>query len=107
MVRISTIFVGLAILSTSLLGWIVINDNSYDQRQSAVAFLDNQYLAAWSDARAYQTYQATVIYGSRISLSGAVVNPSGFAINAGNPDRLMPKVCTGSSGWLVIWHEGC
>lgn len=88
-------------------GWIIINNAPYDQRQSSTAFLDNQYLVAWSDARAWQTYQANVIYGTRVSASGTVLNPNGFLINGGYPDRLLPKVCAGNSNWLVIWQEGC
>lgn len=107
MIRISTILLGLAVVSTSLFGWIVISNDSLDQRQSTVAFLNNQYLVAWADARDYQTYQASVIYGSRISNSGVVLNPTGYVINAGNPDRLVPKACAGTSGWLVIWQQGC
>ncbi|MBS4015089.1 MAG: hypothetical protein KGZ86_01435 [Candidatus Latescibacteria bacterium] len=99
-------YILLIILTSVVYGVIIISDNPADQRQSTVAFLDNQYLVAWADARSYQTYQATVIYGSRVSSSGTVINPNGAVINAGNPDRLMPKVCAGSSGWLVTWHEG-
>jgi hypothetical protein len=88
-------------------GWLIISNDNADQRQPAAAFLDNQYLVAWADARSYQTYQATVIYGSRVSYSGTVLNPHGLLINAGNPDRLLPRVCAGSYEWLVIWQEGC
>ncbi|MEO0074524.1 MAG: hypothetical protein ABIK31_00235 [candidate division WOR-3 bacterium] len=97
----------LAILCSLGFSWIVISNAPYDQRQSSSAFLNNQYLVVWSDARAWQTYQANVIYGARVSASGLVLNPNGFLINGGYPDRLLPKVCASSSDWLVIWQEGC
>jgi hypothetical protein len=101
-------FILLFIILTSFTwGWIIVSNNDFDQRQPACAFLDNQYLVTWADARAYLTYQATVIYGSRVSSSGSVLNPNGFLVNGGNPDRLLPKVCAGLSDWLVIWQEGC
>jgi hypothetical protein len=89
MMRLTGLFFLVVILCTTVSGWIPISKAEFDQRQSAVAYLNNQYLVAFADGRDISPDSATSIYACRVT------------------NHLIPQVCSGSSDWLVIWQEGC
>jgi hypothetical protein len=107
MMRLTGLFFLVVILCTTVSGWIPISKAEFDQRQSAVAYLNNQYLVAFADGRDISPDSATSIYACRVTNHGGVLDPHGFIISGGSQDHLIPQVCSGSSDWLVIWQEGC
>ena len=105
--RFLILLIALFVITATASGWIVVSKAEADQRQSAVAFHNNQYLVSWADARDISPDSATSIYACRVTNHGAVLDPHGFFISGGINDHLIPEVCAGVSDWMVIWQEGC
>ena len=107
MTRFHSLLLGLVIFYSSTLGWIVVTKTATDERQSAVAYFNNQFLVCWSDGRDWATDSAATIRGCRISANGTVLDSNSFLVEAGYPDRLLPSVCAGNSDWMVAFQKGC
>jgi hypothetical protein len=105
--RFKILAVAVLLLNTFALGWIRVTNVETDERQSTVAWLNNQYLICWSDARDWGTYSAATIHGARISVNGSLIDTNSFLIDGGYPDRLMPKICAGNSSWIIAYQQGC
>jgi hypothetical protein len=69
----------------------------------AVAANGSNYLVVWSDVR----NPATVadIYGSRVTGSGAVVDPGGVPICLAREPQLNPSVAANGDNYLVVWSD--
>jgi hypothetical protein len=62
------------------------------------------FLAAWDDMRRGVDFDSD-IYGTRVDLSGSVLDPSGIAIEAGPGTRFAPGIAWGGSNFLVEWND--
>ncbi len=67
------------------------------QSDPVVAFDGTQYLVVWADERSGKGIRAT-----RVTPSGAVLDPYGIPIAAGS----WPSVAVGSAGFLVVYESG-
>ena len=61
-----------------------------------------QWLVAWQDARGGSS---TDIYGSRVSKTGTISDPSGIKISAAVRDQRRPTVASAGATWLVVWGD--
>ena len=66
---------------------IAISTAPRGQVRPAVAFDGTNYLVAWSDART----GSFDVYGARVSTTGSVLDPAGFAISTGPLARSSPR----------------
>ena len=84
-------------------GGVPISTAQGDQSLPAVAFDGTNYLVVWADERSGSAH----IYGSRVSTSGAVLDPSGFQIENGQDvfGNWSPAVAFGSTDFLVVWMD--
>jgi hypothetical protein len=107
MKRFKIFAIAILVLSTSAFGWIRVSKAGTDERQSSVAWLNNQYLVCWSDGRDWAVDSAATIHGARISANGNIIDTNSFLIDGGYPDRLLPVVCAGNSDWMIAFQQGC
>jgi hypothetical protein len=107
MIRLYRLLLGLVIFYSSTLGWIVMTKTATDERQPSVAWLNNQYLVAWTDGRDWSTDSAITIHGCRILADGNILDTNSFVIQGGYPDHLTPTVCADSSAWMIAFQQGC
>jgi hypothetical protein len=107
MIRLKILAMSILILITSGFGWIRVTKATTDERQSSVAWLNNQYLVCWADDRDWAIDSSTSIRGARISTNGIVIDTNSFLIDGGYPDRLTPEMCAGNSDWIIAFQEGC
>ena len=69
----------------------------------AVAFNGTNFLVAWYDYRSGSSYD---IYGARVSVGGAVLDPTGIAISTAAGFQEYPAVGSDGTNYLVVWHDG-
>jgi hypothetical protein len=81
---------------------IPIANMPVQQLTPAVISYGGQWLAVWRDNRngGYND-----IYGSRISASGTVTDPSGILISASAQAQGKPAVASDGTNYLVVWEE--
>ena len=101
------ILLGILTIFSLTSGWIEVSKLDSEQWQSTVAFYDNHFLVSWTDTRDLSTDSSTNIYVCRISDNGTILDTWGIMIANSHRDEMVPKICTGTSDWLVIWQEGC
>ncbi len=101
------ILLGILIIFSLTFGWIEVSKLDTDQWQSTVAFYDNHFLVGWTDTRDLSTDSSTNVYACRISNNGMVLDTWGIMIANSHRDEMVPRICTGTSDWLIIWQEGC
>ncbi|UQA64072.1 MYXO-CTERM sorting domain-containing protein [Polyangium aurulentum] len=68
-----------------------------------LAFDGTNYLLVWTDNRSIA--DQTNIFGARVTPSGAVLDPGGFAIAAGGQSQQDPAIAFGGGGYLVAWMD--
>lgn len=68
----------------------------------SIAFDGTNFLVVWADTRS-GSYD---IYGARVAPSGAVLDPSGFALCQSAGDQSDPACAFDGSNYLVVWQDG-
>lgn len=81
---------------------IAIANIDVQQLTAEVISYSGQWLTVWRDNR---NGSYTDIYGSRVSASGTVTDPSGILISASAQAQGMPAVASDSTNYLVVWQE--
>lgn len=67
------------------------------------AFSDGtNYLVAWSDRRNGSHYD---IYGTRLTASGAVLDPLGIPISNAQNDQVAPDIAFDGTNYMITWHD--
>ncbi|NLH47224.1 MAG: hypothetical protein GX444_01330 [Myxococcales bacterium] len=74
-------------------------DNTQDSPD--VAFGGSNYFVVWRDARSGNND----IYGSRVNMTGNVLDSSGVAIATTTEDQSSPAVATSGSDYLAVWKD--
>ena len=81
---------------------IAISTAANDQYSATVAFDGTNYLVVWSDLRSGSSYD---IYGARVSVEGAVLDPAGIAISIAGGNQTRPEPVFDGVGYLVVWQD--
>jgi len=81
---------------------IPISNIDVTQITPAVISYNGQWLVVWRDSR---NGNYNDIYGSRISASGTVTDPSGILISASAQAQGKPAVAFDGINYLVVWQE--
>ncbi|MFO0547308.1 MAG: DUF4215 domain-containing protein [Polyangiaceae bacterium] len=72
-----------------------------NSQQSAVASDGADYFVVWADRRSGSNYD---VYGSRVTTSGAVLNPMGIRISLGQMSQ-QPTIAFNGTGYFVAWQD--
>ena len=72
------------------------------QEWPAVAFDGRNFLVVWQDFRSGTRYD---IRGARVSPSGKVLDPGGFAVATGPHNQARPGVAFAAGNYLVVWMD--
>ena len=80
---------------------IRVSMTATQQMSPAVAFDGINYLVVWQDLR----NGSFDIYGTRVSKSGAVLDPDGIAISTATAQQAHPAVAFDGVHYLVVWHD--
>jgi hypothetical protein len=81
---------------------IIISDADDDQRNPSVTFDGSNYFVVWQDQRNYPDLD---IYGTEVSPSGTVLNPSGIAISIAENNQQEPSIIFGYPNYLIVWTD--
>jgi len=73
-----------------------------EQLNPSVAFDGFNYFAVWEDSRGVC---GRGIYGARVDVSGAAIDPCGIKISTSEGDRQRPSVAFDGNHYLVVWEE--
>ena len=65
-------------------------------------FTGNNFLVVWADSRNGEDLD---IYGARLSLTGALIDASSFAISSAPEDQRNPAVAFDGSRYYVVWED--
>jgi hypothetical protein len=82
---------------------ILLTMEIYGQRSSSVAFDGNNFFVVWQD---FRNRTRSDIYGSRISISGDVLDPMGIPISTASFLQRNPSVTFGGGNYFVAWVDG-
>ena len=81
---------------------IAVSTAAYDQSFPAVSFDGTNFLVVWQDEREDEFGD---IYGARVSMAGAVLDPTGIAICRVVYDQMFPAVAFDGANFLVVWED--
>lgn len=81
----------------------VVCEDSSNQYEPAVGFDGTNCFFVWSDGRDYPAG----IYGTRVTLSGTVLDPGGFRLLTEFDIQSEPSLSFNGSHYLVAWKYGC
>jgi hypothetical protein len=70
----------------------------------AVSFGAKSFLVVWEDCFRGDCGNAGVV-GARVSTTGVVLDPNGFAIATGSPAQASPALAFDGTSWLVVWQR--
>lgn len=81
---------------------IAISAATNDQVNPTVAFNGSHYFVIWQDRRSGSN---SVIYGTRVSPEGVVLDSDGIAISPTIREHAFPGLCAGDADFLVVWED--
>ena len=84
-------------------GGIGLCTASGDQYFPEIAFGSGEYLLVWEDLRSGSDWD---IYGTRIAMSGTVLDPAGIPILTGLSHQWIPDVAASGNAFMVVWADG-
>ncbi len=84
-------------------GFVVSDTLNDDSGGMSIGFNGTNFLVVWESGMFSLDDD---IQGTRISLSGDVLDPGGFLIAQNSDDQLTPAVCFGANKFLVCWSDG-
>lgn len=67
-----------------------------------VAFGETNYLLVWEDER---SSSGTDIFGTRVDISGLVLDPQGIPIATQPGEQRLPTVSYGAGKYMVVWED--
>lgn len=77
-----------------------------DQASPALAFDGSNYMCVWQDNRLSSDGSPQHdIFGARLSVSGTVLDPSGFCISSAASVQSAPAIAFGDTGYFVTWQD--
>jgi hypothetical protein len=82
---------------------ITISTAVDEQNQPSVTYdgVSNQFVVVWSDSRS----GAADIYGTRISVAGAVLDPAGIQLTGAANAQVTPDIARSGSGLVAVWDD--
>ncbi|UCF78802.1 MAG: hypothetical protein JSW03_00540, partial [Candidatus Eiseniibacteriota bacterium] len=80
---------------------IAVSITVNSQLEPTVAFGASNYLVVWEDDR----QDSAGICGTRLDVSGAVLDPGGIIVSAGAGVKNDPALAFGTSNYLVVWTD--
>jgi large repetitive protein len=82
---------------------IDISQAANGQQFPALGFDGTNFLVAWQDYRDGSGFSD--IYGARVTLQGAVLDPAGFVISHAANDQRDPALVFDGTNFLVVWND--
>jgi hypothetical protein len=82
---------------------LALSTAANQQENVAVASNGTDYLVAWEDLRGGGSNKD--IYGTRVTTTGMVLEPTGLAINTSNSPQFNPAISSDGTEFLVVWNE--
>ncbi len=80
---------------------IVISSSAACWPNSAVGFGDGKFLVAWADTRLH----AADIFGARVTLAGAVLDPDGVLMSLSVNYQQTPALASDGTDFLAVWQD--
>ncbi|WP_157758287.1 Ig-like domain-containing protein [Cystobacter fuscus] len=78
-----------------------ISTSANAQEQPAVASNGTDFLVVWEDQRGSDFD----LYGTRVSGTGTVLDPSGLILSNRSSNQLYPSVASNGTDYLVVWQD--
>ncbi len=83
-------------------GGITVSDEDYHQLEPCIAYDGNVYAVAWQDLRNSLDYR---VYATRVTTSGAVLDPAGVPISGGLGHETNPAIASAASGQFLLAYS--
>ncbi|MFT3927729.1 MAG: MopE-related protein [Myxococcales bacterium] len=82
---------------------LALSTATNNQLYPAASYDGTNWLVVWQDYR--NGSGNSDIYGTRVSSSGVLLNPSGISIATGAQSQLFPALAHDGTNWLVAWDD--
>lgn len=80
----------------------IINSMPYNKKNPAIAFDGTNYLVIWESSHDLENH----IYGTRISVTGEVLDPDGFLVTSpADTYSLSPSIVFGAGSYFAVWSD--
>ncbi len=83
---------------------IAVSTGTQIEDSPRVAFTDGRFVVVWTDTRDFAT-NGFDVYGASVDGTGAVLDPSGFAVSANVEDETEPDIEAGPDKNVVVSYE--